>query len=133
MIVVDANIIFSALLNADSTFLSTISDNKYKFVSPYFLFVELFKHKEKILKYTKISEADLLITLDALLSNIRFVPLNMLTLQSRQNAYDLCKDIDINDAPFVALAIEYNGLIWTGDRKLINGLTAKGFNKFFHP
>lgn len=133
MIVVDSNIIFSALLNAESVFLSAISDSKYKFVSPYFLFVEIFKHKEKILKYTKISESELLVTLDSLLSNIQFVPVNILTLPSRQRAYNLCKDIDANDAPFVALALEFDGLLWTGDRKLVKGLREKGFNDFFQP
>ncbi len=133
MIIVDSNIIFSALLTADSSFLSIISDDSKKFASPYFLFIEMFKHKEKILKYSKIKEQDLLITLDLLLSYIRFVPIEILSKSSRAIAYDLCKDIDENDSIFVALTLEMDGHLWTGDKKLIAGLQKKGFNKFYTP
>jgi len=43
----------------------------------------------------------------------------------------LCRDIDINDAPFVALALELEAVLWTGDKTLKNGLKDKGFDRFF--
>ena len=75
MIVIDSNIIFSALLTTDSKFLTIIMDDENKFVAPYFLFIELFKHKEKILKLTKISEEQLLIIFDVILYRIEFIPI----------------------------------------------------------
>lgn len=133
MVIVDSNIVFSSLLSADSHFLSLLLDDKNKFISPYFLFVEIFKHKEKIIKHTKISQDSLFEILDSVLSNIQFIPLNNLSLLSRTFAYNLCKDIDRKDAVFVALTIEYDGLLWTGDRKLIEALKRKGFDKFYQP
>lgn len=44
--------------------------------------------------------------------------------------YDLCKDVDIKDTPFVALAIELGPSLWTGDKKLKEGLKQKGFDNF---
>jgi predicted nucleic acid-binding protein len=41
------------------------------------------------------------------------------------------KVVDIKDFPFVALTIELDALLWTGDNKLKNGLKAKGFNLFY--
>ncbi|MCH7756323.1 DNA-binding protein, partial [candidate division KSB1 bacterium] len=32
---------------------------------------------------------------------------------------------------FVALALEFEAEIWSGDKKLIIGLKKKGFNRFF--
>ena len=47
IVVVDSNIIFSALLSKNSFFLETLLKEEYRFVSPNFLFTEIFKHKEK--------------------------------------------------------------------------------------
>ena len=35
------------------------------------------------------------------------------------------------DLLFVGLTLELKGRLWTGDKKLIRGLTANGFNQFF--
>lgn len=42
-------------------------------------------------------------------------------------------EIDINDVAYVALALELNGRLWTGDKPLKAGLIAKGFDRFFEP
>ncbi|WP_322744651.1 PIN domain-containing protein [Cuspidothrix issatschenkoi] len=44
-----------------------------------------------------------------------------------------CKDIDESDTPHVALTLQLEGLLWTGDKKLKEGLIIKGFDKFFEP
>jgi predicted nucleic acid-binding protein len=95
------------------------------------LFIELYKHKERIAKYSKVDEQTLLGMLEIILSKIQFIPISMLSKTSRKLAYDLCKDIDEKDSVFVALTLEYHGLLWTGDKKLISGLKEKGFNRFF--
>jgi predicted nucleic acid-binding protein len=47
-----------------------------------------------------------------------------------QEGFILCKEIDEKDVLFVSLAIEINALLWTGDKKLKEGLKSKGFNNF---
>jgi predicted nucleic acid-binding protein len=39
--------------------------------------------------------------------------------------------VDINDIPFIALSVELKIPLWTGDKKLKEGLKLKGFNGFF--
>ncbi len=41
-------------------------------------------------------------------------------------AYEITKNIDENDTVFVALTLESNGFLWSGDKKLIKGLKQKG-------
>lgn len=50
--------------------------------------------------------------------------------KNRQKAYELCKDIDADDTPIVALSLELGAKIRTGDEKLKQGLRDKGFDHF---
>lgn len=133
IVVVDSNIIFSALLSKNSFFLETLLKEEYRFVSPNFLFTEIFKHKEKLLKHSKLTEAELLELLNNLLSTIQFIPYNFISAQSLQKAIELCTGVDMKDVVFVGLSIELNAVLWTGDKTLKDGITAKGFNQFFSP
>ena len=45
----------------------------------------------------------------------------------------LCRDVDLKDTPFVALALYLDGRLWTGDDVLKTSLKAKGFDRFFEP
>jgi len=56
-----------------------------------------------------------------------------LSVESLEKSISLCKDIDEKDAIFVAVTLELDGVLWTGDLKLKEGLTEKGFTKFYTP
>jgi predicted nucleic acid-binding protein len=58
-----------------------------------------------------------------------------IVFQSRhyKKAWALVKDVDAKDLLFVALSIETDGLLWTGDKQLRTGLAARGFDAFFLP
>jgi predicted nucleic acid-binding protein len=43
-------------------------------------------------------------------------------------AYDLVKDIGKKDLLFIALSIQTGFKLWTGDKKLMEGLKKKGFD-----
>ena len=131
-IIVDTNILFSALLGKNKKFRDILlSQKNINLYSCKFILVELFKYKEKIQKYSSFDEGEILELLYNLLKNIHLFDENTLTKESLKIAFDLCYDIDLKDIPFVAVTIELDGLFWTGDKKLKNGLKIKGFNSFY--
>jgi len=80
--------------------------------------------------YLKLDESEFYLYLNGIIERIKFVPNDFIGIESRQKAYDLCKDVDIKDTAFIALSIELNVPIWTGDKKLKEGLKSKGFDNF---
>lgn len=129
-VVIDANIIFSALLSINSQYRDLLFNEAYEFYSPNYVFLEILKHKEKILQCTKESEEEVYGFIGKILKKIHFVHEDMISEGNYLRAYTLCKEIDENDTPFVALALEINGCLLTGDEKLKKALKNKGFDKF---
>ena len=128
-IVIDTNILMSCLLNPYSTIGSIIlheltTHNKF---APYFLFVEIFDKKEKIIKYSRMNERELLELLFIVLREIEFVNVSQISDTSVAKARELVEGIDEDDIEFVALAIETDALLLTGDKKLYKGLKNRGF------
>lgn len=131
-VVVDTNIIFSSLLSTESSLRTMLFKSKnYTFYAPNYTYLELFKHKDKIIKYSKLPEVEVFNYLENILDRINFVNKEVVSSNSYSKAYEYCKDTDLNDIPFVALAIEFDALFWTGDKKIINGLKERGFTAFF--
>ena len=131
-IIVDTNIVFSGLVNKNSAISAFLLESQQTLLMPKFGFVELFKHKEKICKISKHTPDEILEILYELLRHIDFYDENAISSDALQKAWLLVKDIDPKDMLFVALTIEMNGLLWTGDNKLRLGLEEKGFNSFFN-
>ena len=133
-VVVDTNILFAALVSRHSRIRETLlMEPSISFCCPRFVFSELFKHKERILAATELSEDELLDALNSLFAHIRFVDESAIRIGDWLEARRLCSGIDEKDTPFIALAIHLNARLWTEDGELRNGLRAKGFNLFFEP
>jgi len=130
-IVIDTNLIFSALIPEASKIRDVLFDNKIAFYAPNYLIVEIYKRKDKLIECSNLDESDFYLYFNDIIEQIQFLPIDFLSINSRQKAYDLCKDIDIKDTPFIALSIELAIPIWTGDKKLKDGLISKGFNNFY--
>ncbi|MGB3852175.1 MAG: PIN domain-containing protein [Tunicatimonas sp.] len=130
-VVVDANLIFSALISKASRIREAFFLETHTFYCPVFVFTELFKHKESIFKSSNLSDSEILNFLHRITERIRFVNEGLVTLESKQQAYNLCYDVDEKDTPYVALAIELRAALWTGDNKLRLGLEEKGFTHFY--
>ncbi|MBC7571387.1 MAG: DNA-binding protein [Spirosoma sp.] len=128
-IVIDSNILFSALLKADGRLAEIILNPAFQLTNHtcYFLYIEIFKYKERILKFSKLEEADLLEVLYRMVKRINFINEDSIDAQVWQQARQLTDSIDTKDTPFVALTLSLNATLWTGDRKLLEGLQAKGF------
>jgi predicted nucleic acid-binding protein len=123
-IIVDTNIVFSAILNIDSKIARILlySENQFEFYSCEFLKIEIAKHKNKILKITGYSEDDFYQVEYLITKNIRFVNHHLIDEVTIIKSEIMLKNIDIDDAPFLALSIDLKAKLWTGDKKLLNAL-----------
>lgn len=130
-IVVDANILFSALLREETRFTRLILGSARSFFICESTIVELFKHKERILRFSKLSEPEVIRLFYLLLRHLVVVKEELITPEVRAKAYNLCVEVDETDTPHVALTLHLNGLLWSGDKKLKAGLIRKGFDRFF--
>lgn len=119
-IVVDTNVVFSALLNPKSPIGEVLLNlqEEIDFYAPKFIEEEILRYKPKILIYTKLSEADLNIIYECIFNSIILVSEDLIHPANWKKAHELTKEIDEFDTPFVALSIELNAKLWTGDKKL---------------
>jgi predicted nucleic acid-binding protein len=133
-VIVDANIAFKCLLAGSGDLRARIGPRDHpQFFSPRFLFVELFKHKERLARAAELSETELLEALYALVSRLEFVNEANIPVGTWVEAYRLCKSVDERDTAYVALTLHMDGRLWTGDEHLKTGLRARGFERFFEP
>ncbi len=130
-IVLDTNKLFAALLSRNEDFRQVMFDPGCRIFTAKYLIVEIFKHKERIVKASKASEEEIYAYLHEVLFRIEFINEDLISTQNYVKAYWLCKDTDENDTAFVALALQLDADLWTGDELLKTGLKKKGFWRFF--
>ncbi|NBC82734.1 MAG: hypothetical protein GVY19_05060 [Bacteroidetes bacterium] len=131
-IVVDTNIVFSAILNTDSNIAQIIMQPKTRlnFYSTEKLRFEINEHRDKILKLTDYSDHELNRMISLLTNKIRFININLISKDIYNKAENLTSDIDIDDCEFIALTDHIKGKFWSGDKRLIKGLLTKKWDKF---
>jgi len=131
-VVVDTNIVFSAILNTDSAIAKILLKQKSKlnFYSVDFLFSEIEEHHEKLRKISGYSNFDLNKVIRLITTKIRFIDTNLIPNKILLESLYLTEDVDIDDTEFVALTNHIFGKLWSGDKVLQSGLIAKGWNKF---
>ncbi len=131
ILVIDTSIIFSVLISNNRRIREILADKSILLVSPKFVIVELFKHSERIQKLAKLDQDDVLELLFGIISRIKFYEDDLISIGSWTQAWKLCREIDENDTPFVALALELDAKLWTFDGVLSKGLVKMGFNNFY--
>jgi putative PIN family toxin of toxin-antitoxin system len=131
-VVVDTNIVFSAILNANSSIgqILLYSGESIEFYSSSYLQVEIRNHLNKIQKRTNLDNATLSELIEILYSKINFISEELIPREILIIADNFTREIDFDDVLFVALSIHLQCELWTGDKSLINALNAKGFNQF---
>lgn len=97
--------------------------------APSFMFTETIRHSKKVASIAGISERDLLNGLDIISGWITIVPDREIFFEDWQMAAQLVRDIDEDDIPYVACSLFLGIPLWTGDKKLREGLIAKGYQK----
>ena len=128
-LIVDTNIVFSAILNIDSNIAQLLlnSGDKFQFYSCEFLRHEINTHKNKILKITRYSERNFLDIEYLVTKNITFINHYVIDSKKLERAKLLCQNIDIKDSPFVALSQHLKAKLWSGDKILCKGLKANNY------
>lgn len=128
-IIVDTNIVFSALLSSGNRIGKIIlhSERNIQLFSCNFLKTELEKHHDKLVKLSKLSNSELAELEHILTHKITFIDERLLPSKLLLQTEELLASIDPKDTPFVALAIHLNGKLWTGDMQLYRGLKSKKF------
>ena len=99
-IVVDSNIFFSALLSPSNTARLIFFKKALDLFTCNLLFIELFKHKNRIGALSSLSDEAILNVMYTLVNRIQFVNPGAIPPVLMRNAYDLCRDIDEKDTPF---------------------------------
>ena len=128
-IIVDTNIVFSAILNSNSRIGKILLNSKehFQFFTCNYLRNEIQRHRNKLLKLTKLTEDQLSELEDLVTQHITFIDERLIPQDILIKTEIQLKAIDPDDTVFIALAKHLEGKLWTGDLQLYNGLKAKRF------
>ena len=133
-IIVDTNIIFSCLLNSQGTIGDVIfnSDDIFEFYSNQYMRFEIRKHWGKLRTISKLSDLELEIAYDKMLTKFTFINEDLIPHTYWEKAEILMTGIDLDDTDFVALTKYLKGGLWTGDKPLYDGLKTKRFRTVYN-
>jgi len=129
-IVVDANIIFSGILNSNGK-IGDLLINSYplfSFIAPNFLRTEIYSQYDKLLKISKLTLEQLFEAEYHIYKSITFISEEQVSEKKWLFANELVYDIDPKDIVYIAFAQQFNCKLWTGDKELINGLAKKEYH-----
>lgn len=130
IVVVDTNIVFSGILNPEGTISDLLlnSSDNLDFFAPTAIILELEKHHKKLLRISGYSKNDINFLKRILLKKIEIIDLESIAPSTWEKAIELVKGVDEFDAPFIALSLELDSPLWTGDKNLTKGMAKKGID-----
>jgi predicted nucleic acid-binding protein len=128
-IVVDANIVFSGILNTNGKIgdLLINSGRMFMFIAPDFLRWEISLHHDKLLKISGFTLDQILEAEHQIYKSVSFISEEQISKENFDFANNLVFDIDPKDIIYIAFAKQFNCKLWTGDKKLANGLSKKNY------
>jgi predicted nucleic acid-binding protein len=132
-VIVDTNIAFSAILNSSGRIGKVLFNSRdvFHFVSCKYMLTEIDRNRIKLQTLTGLEKVELNEIISSITGRINLISEEFISKANLLKAEAIVKDVDFNDLLFVGLTLELRGKLWTGDKKLIRGLTANGFNQFF--
>jgi len=125
--VMDANVLMSILISGKASYRPILT--YYQFILPDFVFIEVDKYKNILLKKSKMQEDELRRWSYFVFSNITVLPYYVLANENIKKANELLKDIDLKDSSYVALGMQLDLILLTRDKPLLNGLKNRGYRK----
>ena len=128
---VDTNIVFSAILNTDSNIgdLLLNSSNVFIFYSAKYLQYEIENHKNKLIEISHLKQKEIEEVKNLIYGNIKFLSEEQIPSEVWKRSVSFIGEVDMDDIAFVAMSEYLSTDLWTGDKKLIKGLQAKGFER----
>jgi predicted nucleic acid-binding protein len=131
-IVVDTNIVFSALLNTDSRIARIILQPKtnLNFYSTHHLLAEIETHSEKLRQIADYTKEQYDMAFARIIKRIKIIDVRLIPIVTLKRALNLAIDVDIDDTEFIALTDHIKGKLWSGDKILISGMQGKGWDEF---
>ena len=120
-IIVDANIVFSGILKSEGKIgdLLINSGNRFKFISPDFLRMEIRRHHDKLMKISKLTLEQVLEAEYQICKSINFISDEQINQANWEFAENLVFDIDIKDISYIAFSKQFKAKVWSGDKALI--------------
>lgn len=132
IVITDSNIFFSALISPEGVVAKILSEKKrIQYLVPEYLLGEVDEHLERLAKYLNKTRKELKKEFSKLLEGVKILSMRDISEENKQKAEEIVANIDIDDAPFIAFHLQYKHKIWSGDKELKKGLTAKGYGHFF--
>ncbi len=130
-IIVDTNIVFSAILNTSGKIGDLLfnSGEIFQFYTPSFLRVEITRNYPKLQEMSDFDEILLNETVFYVYNLIKFISDEQIPFNIWHKCIPLVRDVDMDDLAFLALNEHLNGKLWTGDKPLYKGLKAKGYEE----
>lgn len=130
--IVDANIVFSGILNTNGKIGDLLINSKqyFTFIAPYFLRNEIRNHYLKLIKISGLTMEEVQEAEFQIYKDIVFISEEQIRLSHWIAAETLVADVDPKDTHYVAYSKHFRCKIWSGDKALIKGLEKKGFTKF---
>ncbi len=113
-LVVDANVLFAALIKDSFTY-QLLFSGKFHLFTPEYIFTEFEKHKEELLEKTNRTTEEFFRLVEIMKRRIIIVPLEEL-VHYVEEAEKLTPDPD--DMVYFALALRLNCAIWSNEEKL---------------
>lgn len=114
-LIIDANILISALIATQGKTYDLIYNNRIKLFAPEFLFEEIEKHKDEILEKSGLSKSDFELFLSLISSQIEVISKEEFS-KFISEAKKITPDQD--DTEYFALALKLKCGIWSNDRRL---------------
>ena len=119
MLVVDSNVVISRLLRKGvpyKVFFMNSLFRKFELVAPEFLWVEVEKHKEELLKETKLTKEEFEDVIGFMKEEIEIIPAVQF-LELLPKAKEILPN-HTKDALYLALALKFSCPVFSGDKRL---------------
>jgi len=130
-IIVDTNVVFSAILSPSGKIgqILIYGRKQFEFYAPNLVRIEVKRHRDRIIRLGELTDTDFEDTRDDIFDCLNFISEEQIPYEYWQEAIPLVRDTDMDDIAFVVLSEYLDAQLWTGDKKLLKGLSNMGFTK----